>query len=109
MTLRQTNGSRTNSLFSVVRGHNSSSIQIGFNLVPADIAHSAQRTPTETWTVMGRFWGSKIASDTPLGSAFTVVHDPKVITETELKACISTVTESNKGSPKGRFVLPDHC
>jgi len=111
MTLRQTNGSRTNSLFSVVRGHNSSSVQIGFNSVPADIARSAQRTPTETWTVMGRFWGSKIASNPIRGSAFTVVHDPNVITKTELKACISTVKEASnsKGSPKGRFVLPDNC
>jgi len=109
MTL--TNGSRPNLLFSVVRGHNFTPIQIGFNSEPADIARSAQRTPTETWTVMGRFWGSKIASNPIPGSDFTVVHDPDVITETELKACISTVTKAfdTKGSLKGRFVLPDDC
>jgi hypothetical protein len=60
---------------------------------------------------MARFWASNIASKPISCSAFTVMHDPDVITKEELKACISTVKEAftHKGSAKGRFVLPDDC
>jgi hypothetical protein len=81
--------------------------------VSADIANSAQRTPSEPWTVKARFWSKGIVNDgTILGpETFTVLFDSNVISDTDLKDCIGKVGKALclKAPQKTPFILPDTC
>ncbi|KIM40635.1 hypothetical protein M413DRAFT_28428 [Hebeloma cylindrosporum] len=78
-----------------------------------DIANSAQRTPSEPWTVKARFWSKGIAADNKVlaADAFTVLFDSNVITKDEVKKCIALVGEGlrTKASQKTPFILPENC